>query len=116
MKIIVQILIKITLVTAMADFRPPINNERSFTSALSTVIAEFYVTKSNTIFISHCSINRPDVRHDMILGKILAVFAAKTSVSWTINDHHYLSNSIERISNIIIIDSYKSWRYSEIIA
>lgn len=111
MKIAVQILVTLALVTAMENFGPVINKEASsFASALSTVIANFYVKQSSTIFISHSSLSGADVKHDLIVENILQLLDAKTSVAWTINNNHY-NNSIDCINNVIIIDSYKSWRY-----
>lgn len=114
MKVIVPMLIAIlvrpTCVIAMKKFEIAINNsEESFVLALYTVIMEFYVRQSNTIFITKSSIG-PDLKQMIILENILARLGAKAIIAWTINDHRYVNNSMERINNIVIVDSYESWR------
>ncbi len=105
----VQMLASLTLVTAFSNFEPAINNEVSFSLALSLIV-DFYEKQSNTIFVSQYSVSRLDTQHAMILGNIFAVNDPKISVAWTINDRNLLNHSVEKINNIIIVDSYESWR------
>lgn len=99
-----------TSVTAMNNFEiATVNSEKSFVLALYTVIMDFYVPQSNTIFITRSS-TKQDSKQMAILESILARLDRKPTVTWTINDHRYVSNSMERINNIIIVDSYESWR------
>lgn len=113
MKVIVQILIKFlvrfTCIIATKNLEISNNREESFVLALYLVIKDVYVPQSDTIFITQSSI-RPDSKQNVILENLLALLDHEATVTWTINDHRYLNNSMERMNNIVIVDSYKSWR------
>lgn len=113
MKISAQILVALTSITvtiATTNIQPASVTKGSFALALSTIIVDFYARQSNTFVITTSSMDELDLEQSMILGNIFAILDAKTSLTWTITDQHYLNSSIYRISNVILIDSYESWR------
>lgn len=110
MKISVQILVTFNLVIANLE-TVTIERNDPFALAISTIIMDFYVKQSSTISITKCSISRLDIEHNRIVDNVLAILDPKILVAWTIKSNYlHPNNSIYLINNVILIDSYISWR------
>lgn len=82
--------------------------EDMFASALVSIIRTFYVKESNNIIVTS---NRDDPTHNSILRTVFSALDRNLSTTFVLHDHQdYLNGNIDRLSNIVLIDSYISFR------
>lgn len=105
---IITLLCVLNLVKSIRNLEPITDREEQLALALTSIIQKFYVKQSNNIFVTA---SRKDRAHGSILQKTFAALdEIDVSVTWILHDRDYLNGNIDRISNIILIDSYKSFR------
>lgn len=83
------------------------SGEYLFASALVSIIHKFYVKESNNIFITS---NKDDPTHSSILQTMFETLDENIATTWILHNQDYLNDNIDRFSNIILIDSYHSFR------
>ncbi|KAG4068684.1 hypothetical protein HA402_002375 [Bradysia odoriphaga] len=87
--------------------QPIAQREEIIAVLLTFTIEKFYVKQCNNIFVYG---NRVDPAHNAILQQMFGALDRNIAVTWILHDKDYLDGNTDRMANIVLIDSYESFR------